>query len=295
MDPRDSSSIPPPPPPGATLSYVPVNGPPPSTTFARSSRGRSMSPRRRSSRSPRRHRDNDDRYQRREYYYYERRSPPPPPPPSVPQSPPHYRESRGGYSRYDRYYERDNRYEDQGRYRRYHSSSSASHRPPRSRHPIDRGSEKDRKDSTTLFVGNLPYSFREWDVASMFERYGRLVKVTVPIDAVTSKNKGFSFVEFEDRRDAEDAYDKFHGFSVEGRRLKLDWDIGLSKKDEHRNARRGYHHGHHHRDDELPPVPRPSPPARDRSATRNEYYGRNSPPVMDSRGYRRDSPDMYRR
>ncbi|KAG9295951.1 hypothetical protein G9A89_011803 [Geosiphon pyriformis] len=44
----------------------------------------------------------------------------------------------------------------------------------------------------------------------------------------------FAFVEFEDRRDAEDAYDKYNGFSVEGRRLKLDWDIGLNKKDQHR-------------------------------------------------------------
>ncbi|MBM6386388.1 MAG: hypothetical protein JSY10_20740 [Paenibacillus sp.] len=35
----------------------------------------------------------------------------------------------------------------------------------------------------------------------------------------------FAFVEFEDRRDAEDAFEKFDGFSVEGRRLRLDWYI----------------------------------------------------------------------
>ncbi|CAG8590765.1 5928_t:CDS:2 [Paraglomus occultum] len=97
----------------------------------------------------------------------------------------------------------------------------------------------ERRDSTTLYVGNLPYNFREQDVADMFERYGRLRKVTVQIDHYTGRNKGFAFVEFEDRRDAEDAFDKYNGFTVEGRRLKLDWDIGLSKKDQHRRDKYG--------------------------------------------------------
>ncbi|CAG8486713.1 6338_t:CDS:2 [Paraglomus brasilianum] len=101
------------------------------------------------------------------------------------------------------------------------------------------GSDKERRDSTTLYVGNLPYNFREQDVADMFERYGRLRKVTVQIDHYTGRNKGFAFVEFEDRRDAEDAFDKYNGFTVEGRRLKLDWDIGLSKKDQHRRDKYG--------------------------------------------------------
>ncbi|CAG8697633.1 1369_t:CDS:2 [Ambispora leptoticha] len=109
--------------------------------------------------------------------------------------------------------------------------------PPRRSKPVERGSDKDRRDSTTLYVGNLPYAFREQDVADMFERYGRLRKVTVQLDHYTGRNKGFAFVEFEDRRDAEDAYDKYNGFSVEGRRLKLDWDIGLTKKDQHRREK----------------------------------------------------------
>jgi RNA recognition motif-containing protein len=73
----------------------------------------------------------------------------------------------------------------------------------------------------------------------MFERYGRLRKVTVQIDHYTGRNKGFAFVEFEDRRDAEDAFDKYNGTNVEGRRLKLDWDIGLGKKDQHRREKYG--------------------------------------------------------
>ncbi|CAB4407210.1 unnamed protein product [Rhizophagus irregularis] len=59
---------------------------------------------------------------------------------------------------------------------------------------------------------------------------GRLRKVTVQIDHYTGRNKGFAFVEFEDRRDAEDAFDNTMVPMLKGRRLKLDWDIGLGKK-----------------------------------------------------------------
>ncbi|CAG8521525.1 15025_t:CDS:10, partial [Cetraspora pellucida] len=155
-----------------------------------------------------------------------------------------YREDRyAREDRYDRGYPRGGGYREERGYRdNFYGSERRG--PPRRSKPIDRGSEKERRDSTTLYVGNLPYAFREQDVADMFERYGRLRKVTVQLDHYTGRNKGidwkcywmfsFAFVEFEDRRDAEDAFDKYNGTNVEGRRLKLDWDIGLSKKDAHR-------------------------------------------------------------
>ncbi|CAO3621732.1 unnamed protein product [Cunninghamella blakesleeana] len=130
------------------------------------------------------------------------------------------RSGGGDYRSYDRYY-------DDRRPYRYDSK-------PRFRRPVNRGTEEDRSKSTIIFVGNLPYSFRERDVASLFDRYGKIVKVTIPIDNITTKNKGFAFVEFEERRDAEEVFENFQGFNVEGRRLKLDWDIGLSKKDTRR-------------------------------------------------------------
>ncbi|KAI9009941.1 hypothetical protein CLU79DRAFT_486545 [Phycomyces nitens] len=284
MDPR-GSSLPPPPPP--LQPSQPSSDYPPPLRQERS-RDRSFSPRRPSSRyDDRRYSRDDDRYGHhssasrgddRGYYrrdYYDRGS---------------YRDERDypRSDRYDRggsgYYDRYDRYDDRRGYR-----SSPPPRPRQSRRPVDRGSAEDRKSSSTLFVGNLPYAYQERDVAAMFERYGRLAKVTVPMDVLTNKNKGFSFVEFEDRRDAEDAFDKFQGFSVEGRRLKLDWDIGLNKKDNYRAPRYGGPPSGTSGDEpplDDEPRERPSLPPTDSYAHQ---------PPMESRAYRRGSPDAYRR
>ncbi|ORY08100.1 RNA-binding domain-containing protein [Basidiobolus meristosporus CBS 931.73] len=175
------------------------------------------------------------------------------------------RRGRGGYSPRRDYSPRGRR-SPSPRYRDY-SSSRRGGPPKRPRGPVDRGSESERLASTTLF--------RERDVADLFERFGRLRNVTVTIDRYTNRNKGFAFVEFEDRRDAEDAFDKYHNFVVEGRRLKMDWDIGRNKKD----ARR-------------PPPPRRGggPPGYG-----EESYGYRSPPPRDfSPNYREPVPPPRR-
>ncbi len=64
----------------------------------------------------------------------------------------------------------------------------------------------------------------------MFEPFGPLVKISLPIDRYTGRNKGFSFVEFQERKDAEAAMEKYLDFELQGRRLKLDWDVGVGKK-----------------------------------------------------------------
>jgi RNA recognition motif-containing protein len=60
-----------------------------------------------------------------------------------------------------------------------------------------------------LFVGNLPYHFRERDLADYFGRCGRIRNITVGFNRRNNQSKGYAFVDFEDRRDAEDAFDKY--------------------------------------------------------------------------------------
>jgi RNA recognition motif-containing protein len=70
------------------------------------------------------------------------------------------------------------------------------------------GNDRDRRDSTCLFIGNLPYHFREKETAEYFERCGRLRNVSVGMNRKTGQSKGYAFVEYEDRRDAEDAFER---------------------------------------------------------------------------------------
>lgn len=57
--------------------------------------------------------------------------------------------------------------------------------------PIISGTEEDRLASRTLYIGNIPYSFREPEVEEMFKKFGTIVKITVVLDQYTGRNKGY--------------------------------------------------------------------------------------------------------
>lgn len=68
-----------------------------------------------------------------------------------------------------------------------------------------------------LFVHGLDGGCRARDVAYEFERYGRIVRCDIPAprhgssSSSSSSASTYAFVEFEDPRDAEDAYYELHG------------------------------------------------------------------------------------
>ncbi len=75
-------------------------------------------------------------------------------------------------------------------------------------------------------------------MTDLFRKFGAIKDIAVPIDKVTNRNKGFTFVTFENRADAEDAMDFCRNAVVEGRKLRCDWDVGAEKKDAGREVNR---------------------------------------------------------
>ncbi|KAF2930422.1 hypothetical protein DAI22_05g134000 [Oryza sativa Japonica Group] len=76
-----------------------------------------------------------------------------------------------------------------------------------------------RRNSRTIYVGNLPGDIREREVEDLFYKYGRIVDIDLKIPP---RPPGYAFVEFEDPRDAQDAIYGRHGYDFDGHRLRVE-------------------------------------------------------------------------
>ena len=73
--------------------------------------------------------------------------------------------------------------------------------------------------SNKLYVGNLPYSFRDGDLEQTFGQYGNVVSAKVMMERDTGRSKGFGFVEMSSESEAQAAIQGAHGQNFGGRDL----------------------------------------------------------------------------
>lgn len=74
---------------------------------------------------------------------------------------------------------------------------------------------------TSLKVDNLTYRTTPEDLRRAFDKYGDVGDVYIPRDRFTRESRGFAFVRFYDKRDAEDALDSMDGAIMDGRELRV--------------------------------------------------------------------------
>ncbi|KAJ2509901.1 hypothetical protein H4217_008118, partial [Coemansia sp. RSA 1939] len=67
------------------------------------------------------------------------------------------------------------------------------------------------------------------DLRTAFESFGRIKDIYVPLDYYTKVSRGFGYVEYYDRADAEAAYDRRNEVMVLGRPVVVEFARGQRK------------------------------------------------------------------
>jgi RNA recognition motif-containing protein len=86
-----------------------------------------------------------------------------------------------------------------------------------------------------LFVGNLPWSIRDKELADLFSPHGQVQASRVITERDTGRSRGFGFVEIE-ANDIQSVINATNGMQVQGRELRV--NEAEDKANSNSNARR---------------------------------------------------------
>src|ERR687883_605218 len=75
--------------------------------------------------------------------------------------------------------------------------------------------------SAKVFVGNLDFNTTKDEVQSLFSQIGEIRDVFLPTDRESGRPRGFAFVEFAADEDATKAIERFNGYELGGRALRV--------------------------------------------------------------------------
>ncbi|EES14457.1 hypothetical protein BDA96_07G023600 [Sorghum bicolor] len=97
--------------------------------------------------------------------------------------------------------------------------------PPTMRGGADRTGDvmRRRNDENSVRVTNLSEDTREPDLLELFRAFGPVSRVYVAVDQKTGSSRGFGFVNFVHREDAEKAISKLNGYGYDNLILRVEW------------------------------------------------------------------------
>jgi RNA recognition motif-containing protein len=75
--------------------------------------------------------------------------------------------------------------------------------------------------ATNIYVGNLPWSTTNDDLADMFAQFGTVGRAQIVTDRETGRSRGFGFVEMPNDAEAQAAIQALHEQPMNGRPLTV--------------------------------------------------------------------------
>jgi RNA recognition motif-containing protein len=70
-----------------------------------------------------------------------------------------------------------------------------------------------------IYVGNLPYTYDDQQLATLFQSHGEIASARIVLDRESGRSRGFGFIEMPDEGAARSAMDAMNGKPIDGRPL----------------------------------------------------------------------------
>lgn len=93
-----------------------------------------------------------------------------------------------------------------------------------------------------VYVGNLPFSIDQNGLKELFSSFGEISEVSLISNKFSGRSKGFGFVTFAKKEDAQKAIQEMNEKEVEGRALKVNKAKPFDPNKE--RPRRSFNRGH---------------------------------------------------
>ena len=92
--------------------------------------------------------------------------------------------------------------------------------------------QTDTNSNYKIFIGGLQTSVSDNLLFNIFSKYGHINDARVIKVAQTGKSKGYGFVSFSRKEDAETAIQMMNGEKIEGRNVKVNWVLNQSSNEQ---------------------------------------------------------------
>ena len=91
-----------------------------------------------------------------------------------------------------------------------------------------------------LFVGGMSYNTTEDTLKETFSKAGTVESVTIIIDKISGRSKGFGFVEMSSEEEAKKAIEMFNGKELDGRNITVNEARPMEPRPREGGFQRGY-------------------------------------------------------
>lgn len=85
---------------------------------------------------------------------------------------------------------------------------------------LPRGTKSNRKNETKLYIGNISFDTQQETLRELFEDYGPIIDLYVPLDQNSGRPRGFAFVTLGPEN-AQRAIEEVDGWELDGRMLRV--------------------------------------------------------------------------